>query len=76
MRADPRADWTIADVERLCNEIGLTMEPPARGSHFKVWLNRVAGQQTLPARRPIKPVYIRSLVALADLHMMLSHGVV
>jgi antitoxin HicB len=28
MRANPQADWTIADVERLCRDVGLTITPP------------------------------------------------
>jgi hypothetical protein len=28
MRANPRADWTIADVERLCRALGLTITAP------------------------------------------------
>jgi predicted RNA binding protein YcfA (HicA-like mRNA interferase family) len=36
MRANPQADWTIADVERLCREVGLTATPPRCGSHYNV----------------------------------------
>ncbi|MGD9615999.1 MAG: type II toxin-antitoxin system HicA family toxin [Alphaproteobacteria bacterium] len=66
MRANPRADWTIADVERLCREVGLKVTPPHRGSHYKVRRPENGTILTIPARRPIKPVYIRALVALAD----------
>lgn len=66
MRANPQADWTIADVERLCREVGLTATPPRRGSHYKVRSPGSGMVLTIPARRPIKPVYIRALVALAD----------
>jgi hypothetical protein len=31
MRANPQANWTIADVERLCRACGLTITPPRRG---------------------------------------------
>ena len=66
MRANPQADWTIADAERLCREAGLTMTPPRRGSHCKVREPRGGATLTIPAHRPVKPVYIRALVALAD----------
>jgi hypothetical protein len=66
MRANPQANWTIADVERLCRACGLTITPPRRGSHYKVRDPRGGAALTIPARRPIKPVYIRALVALAD----------
>lgn len=66
MRANPRADWTIADVERLCRACGLTITSPRSGSHYKVRDRQGGATLTIPARRPIKPVYIRALVALAD----------
>lgn len=66
MRANPQADWTIADVERLCREVGLTATPPRRGSHYKVRDPESGTILTIPARRLIKPVYVRALVALAD----------
>jgi hypothetical protein len=66
MRANPQADWTIADVERLCREVELTATPPRRGSHYKVCSPKSGTILTIPARRPIKPVYIRALVVLAD----------
>lgn len=36
MRANPRGDWTIADIERLARAAGLGVEPPGGGSHYKV----------------------------------------
>ena len=66
MRANPQADWTIADVERLCREVGLTVTAPRRGSHYKVRDPGSGPTLTIPARRPIRAVYIRALVALAD----------
>ena len=66
MRANPQADWTIADVERLCREVGLTATPPRRGSHYKVRDPGSGTALTIPARRPIQAVYIRTLVALAE----------
>jgi len=33
MKANPRADWTIPDIEKLCAETGLTMHAPGSGSH-------------------------------------------
>src|SRR5882762_9969913 len=59
-----QADWTIADVERLGREVGLTVTPPRRGSHYKVRDPGGGTTLTIPARRPIKAIYIRALVAL------------
>jgi hypothetical protein len=69
MRANPRADWTIADVERVCQAYGVRCTAPSGGgSHYTVRAPGVAAILTIPARRPIKPIYIRWLVALIDLH--------
>jgi hypothetical protein len=67
MRRNPQGDWTIADVEALCREQGLRCTPPrGGGSHHKVSHPSVPEILTIPSRRPIKPVYIRRLVALID----------
>jgi hypothetical protein len=66
MRANPRADWTIADVERLCRASALRITPPRHGSHYKVRDPRGGPILTIPAHRPIRPVYIRQLVQIAD----------
>jgi hypothetical protein len=65
MRANPQADWTIADIERVCRACGLTITPPRRGSHYKVRDPDGGTTLTIPARRPIR-ADIRALVALAD----------
>lgn len=57
MRSNPQGDWTIADVQAVCRRAGLECLPPSGGSHWKV---------AHPARRPIKPAYIRKLVKMAD----------
>ena len=67
MRRNPADDWTIADVERLCRRYGIACKSPAAGSHFKISHDRVADILTIPARRPIKPKYIRLLVKLVSL---------
>lgn len=68
MRANPRKDWTIEDVRRLCDGAGLSLKPPTGGSHYKVTSERLAYLLTIPAHRPIKPIYIRMLLNYADAH--------
>ena len=65
MRANPR-DWRVADVEQLCAAYGLACTPPRKGSHYKVAHASIPAILTIPAHRPIKPVYIRELVAFVD----------
>ena len=64
MRRNPAGDWTIGDVERACRRAGATLlAPRGGGSHFKVAHPGRRDILTIPARRPIKPAYIRQLVA-------------
>ena len=65
MRANPR-DWRIEDVSRVCRAAGATCAPPRKGSHCKVKHEQAADILTIPAHRPIKPVYIRELVRFID----------
>ena len=66
MRTNLRADWTIADIERVCRECGLTITAPRRGSHYKIRDPQGGPTLTVPARRPVKPIYVKMLIALAD----------
>ena len=65
MRANPR-DWRIEDIAALCEAEGIACTPPRNGSHYKVKHAAVTRILTIPARRPIKPVYVRDLVAFVD----------
>jgi len=65
MRNNPR-DWRIEDVLALCRANGIECSPPRSGSHFKVKHASMAEILTVPAHRPIKPVYIRELLRFVD----------
>ncbi len=69
MRRNPRGNWTIDHVQKLCTEHGIELEAPSSGSHYKAISPLLPGHQTVPARRPIKPPYIRSLVSMIDAHL-------
>ncbi|HUR43560.1 MAG TPA: type II toxin-antitoxin system HicA family toxin [Aestuariivirga sp.] len=67
MRRNPRGDWTIADVKALCREFGIFCEPlRGGGSHYKIAHPQLPLKLTIPFKRPIKPVYVKQLVAFAD----------
>ncbi|MBN9025805.1 MAG: hypothetical protein J0H20_09385, partial [Rhizobiales bacterium] len=36
MRGNPKADWTIADIEKVCRELDINCTAPSHGSHYKV----------------------------------------
>ena len=67
MRSNPAGDWRIADVEAVCREYGILCSAPrGGGSHYKVAHPLMTEKLTIPYKRPIKPVYIRKLVAFVD----------
>lgn len=66
MRANPKGDWRISDVAKACAEAGANLIPPTGGSHYKVKDPARPDHLSIPARRPIKPVYIRKLVDYLD----------
>ena len=66
MRSNPRDNWDIDDVRVVCNEFGSTLRAPSRGSNYKVAHPGQSEILTIPARRPIKPVYIRMFVEFVD----------
>ncbi len=64
MRQNPR-DWRIDDLETLARRYGLGVRKSG-GSHT-VFFHAASGQMlTVPARRPIKPVYIKAFLTLLD----------
>jgi hypothetical protein len=66
MRRNPAGDWTIEDIRRVCERCGLQCLAPLRGSHWKVAARGRPDILSIPARRPIKPFYIRKFVAMCD----------
>ena len=66
MRRNPVGDWTIGDVEVVCRARGIACVAPARGSHYDLSHPNLPDILTIPARRPLKAVYIRKLVAFVD----------
>jgi hypothetical protein len=66
MRRNPRGDWTIDDVRVICDRSGLAFDFPKRGSHCKLSHPSISGRLTIPARRPIKAIYIMLLLDMID----------
>ena len=64
MRVNPR-DWRIEDLESVAKRHGLTVRRP-RGSHVIFQKQGVALEVSVPAHKPIKPVYVRRLIELID----------
>ena len=64
MRANPR-DWRIATLEAVAAAHGANVRKPG-GSHVVFEHPALAEALTVPARRPIKPVYVRRFVQWID----------
>jgi hypothetical protein len=67
MRRNPQGDWALSDVSAVCAEFEIVCAPPrGGGSHYKIVHPRMAEKLTIPSKRPIKPFYIKKLVAFID----------
>jgi hypothetical protein len=66
MRRNPRGDWTIDDVRMVANRCGIDFDFPKRGTHCKLAHPALPGRLTIPARRPIKAIYIMLLLDMID----------
>ena len=63
MRVNPR-DWRIEELQTLARRYGLTWRQP--GTSHVTFRAPAGGMLTVPAHKPIKPVYVRKFVALID----------
>ena len=68
MRRNPAGDWQIRDVEAVCHQYGLLFRSGKGTSHCNAKHPAAREILTIPARRPIKPVYIRKLVRYIEAH--------
>lgn len=64
MRNNPR-DWRIDDLKSVANRLGIDWRNEG-GSHHVFSYPGVEEDVCVPAHRPIKPVYVRHFVALAE----------
>jgi len=64
MKRNPAKGWRISDIEVVCRAHGANCAPPrGGGSHFKITRPGKREILTIPFKRPIKPIYIKKLVA-------------
>lgn len=63
MRNNPR-DWRIEDLQAVASAAGLTWSQP--GTSHVTFRAPSGAKVTVPAHKPIKPVYIRLFLALLD----------
>ena len=61
-----RNDWRMRDVETLANRYGLSIRRSKSGGSHVTLRHNSGAMLTIPARRPIKPMYIRKLVEMIE----------
>jgi predicted RNA binding protein YcfA (HicA-like mRNA interferase family) len=64
MRRNPRADWRIEQLKAIADRYGFAHRQ--QGTSHVTFRPPRGDKLTVPARRPIKPVYIRKFLALID----------
>lgn len=64
MRNNP-LDWRIDDLKSVADRFGIDWRNEG-GSHHVFSFPGVEDDLCVPARRPVKPVYVRQFVALVD----------
>ena len=65
IRANPVNDWQIGDLESIAARYGVAVYREG-GSHV-VFRKEPHMHVTVPAHRPIKPVYLKQFIALIDM---------
>ena len=65
IRGNPKGNWRIEDLEVVAASLGMKVRKSG-GSHVVFSHPAATLRVTVPARRPIKPIYIRQFVDLID----------
>jgi hypothetical protein len=63
MRRNPR-DWRIEDLKVIARNFGIDHDQ--HGTSHVIFPHASAGRLSVPAHRPIKPVYVRLFVEFVD----------
>jgi predicted RNA binding protein YcfA (HicA-like mRNA interferase family) len=64
MRNNPR-DWRIDQIEMIAKQCGISVRKSG-GSHVVLTHPTWVELLCIPAHRPIKPIYIKKLIALLE----------
>lgn len=64
MRNNPR-DWRIEDLEAVARAHGVSVRKPS-GSHVIFDYPGLAEAPSVPAHRPIKPIYVKAFVRFIE----------
>ncbi|MGV8948679.1 MAG: hypothetical protein ACOH2E_04850 [Candidatus Paracaedibacter sp.] len=62
MSTNPRNDWKISDLQSIANRYGIVYRQP--GTSHVTFSSPDGTMLTVPAHKPIKPVYIKKFVEM------------
>jgi hypothetical protein len=65
MRNNPK-DWRIEDLHKIAERYEIVWTRPSGGSSHETFRTKDGGMLTVPAKRPIKPIYIKKFLELID----------
>ena len=63
MRTNPR-DWRIEELKAIADRLGLDHRQP--GTSHVTFRSQSGKKLTVPAHKPIKPIYIKQFIGLID----------
>jgi hypothetical protein len=63
MRNNPR-DWKIEDIKAIADRFGIDYRQP--GTSHVTFRAKLGDKVTIPAHKPIKPIYIKLFITLID----------
>lgn len=67
MRNNPSGDWRIEDLERVAGWLGINSRRPGSGSSHVIFTHPASELiVSVPAHRPIRPVYVRNFLVLVN----------
>jgi hypothetical protein len=64
MRQNPKADWHIEDMKSVARAKAIEWRQP--GTSHVTFRRPDGAKLTVPARKPIKPVYVRMFVEFVE----------
>lgn len=64
MLNNPRGDWRMSDLEGIADKYGITYRQP--GTSHVTFRTKDGRMLTVPAHKPIKPVYIKMFIELVN----------
>lgn len=64
MKRNPKGDWRLDELKSIANRLGVEYVQPGT-SHCAFRFNSLS-KVTVPARKPIKPIYVKQFVKFVE----------